>query len=82
MNPGNENELLEVQRETLDEWVGPRVDVKPIHDCRTLHESGGIAFELYKEAGRVVALAAHLLDETAAAQGGFARNQAICAGSS
>jgi hypothetical protein len=56
------------------------VDVKPIHQCKTLHESGGIVFELYKEACRIVAFAAHLLDDSAAAQGGFARNQAICAG--
>lgn len=72
--------MVEVDQELVDEWVGPRVDVKPIYDCKTLHESGGIAFELYKEACRVVAFAAHLLDETAATQGGLPRNQAICAG--
>lgn len=72
--------MLDVDQQIFDEWVGPRVDVKPVHQCKTLHESGGIAFELYKEACRVVAFSAHLLDETAAAQGGLARNQAICAG--
>jgi len=72
--------MLPVNRQIFDEWVGPAVDVKPIYSCKTLHESGGIAFELYKEACRVVAFAAHLLDDTAAAQGGFSRNQAICAG--
>jgi len=72
--------MYELDRETVDDWLGPRVDVKPIHECKTLHESGGIAFELYKEACRLVAFVAHLLDETAAAKGGFARNQAICAG--
>jgi hypothetical protein len=72
--------MLDVDQQIFEEWVGPRVDVKPVHHCKTLHESGGIAFELYKEACRVVAFSAHLLDETAAAQGGFARNQAICAG--
>jgi hypothetical protein len=72
--------MLPVDQEIFDEWVGPAVDVKPIHNCKTLHESGGISFELYKEACSVVVFAAHLLDETAAAQGGFARNQAICAG--
>jgi hypothetical protein len=72
--------MLPVNRQVFDEWVGPAVDVKPIHGCKTLHESGGIAFELYKEACRVVVFAAHLLDDTAAAQGGFSRNQAICAG--
>jgi len=72
--------MFDVDQQIFEEWVGPRVDVKPIHDCKTLHESGGIAFELYKEACRVVAFSAHILDETAAAQGGFARNQAICAG--
>ena len=72
--------MLPLDQKIFDEWLGPRVDVKPIYDCKTLHESGGIAFELYKEACRVVAFAAHILDETAAAQGGFNRNQAICAG--
>src|SRR5579864_2045974 len=72
--------MLTVDQRIFDEWVGPVVDVKPIHQCKTLHESGGIAFELYKEACRVVAFAAHLLDDSAAARGGFARNQAICAG--
>jgi hypothetical protein len=72
--------MFQVDQRTFQEWVGPAVDVKPIHNCKTLHESGGIAFELYKEACRVVNFSAHLLDETAAAQGGFARNQAICAG--
>jgi hypothetical protein len=80
MESGSEDPLLEVDQKILDEWIGPRVDVKPIHDCKTLHESGGIAFELYKEACRVAAFAAHLLDDAAAAQGGLARNQAICAG--
>jgi hypothetical protein len=75
-----ESPMLEVDEELLNEWVGPRVDVKPIHDCKTLYESGGIAFELYKEACRVVAFAAHLVDEATANHGGFARNQAICAG--
>ena len=72
--------MLPVEQEVFDEWVGPAVDVQPIHNCKTLHESGGIAFELYKEACRVVVFAAHLLDDTAAARGGFARNQAICTG--
>ncbi len=72
--------MLPVDQEVFDEWVGPAVDVKPVHHCKTLHESGGIAFDLYKEACRVVVFTAHLLDDTAAAQGGFARNQAICAG--
>jgi hypothetical protein len=72
--------MLPVDQETFDEWVGPAVDVKPIHNCKTLYESGGIAFELYKEACRVVVFATHLLDDKSAAQGGFTRNQAICAG--
>jgi len=72
--------MFPVDQESLDEWLGPPVDVTPIHDCQTLRDSGGIAFDLYKEACRVVAFAAHLLDEAAAIQGGFARNQAICAG--
>jgi hypothetical protein len=72
--------MLPVDQKIFDEWLGPRVDIEPIYGCKTLHESGGIAFELYKEACRVVAFAAHLLDETAAAQRGFGRNQAICVG--
>src|SRR5258708_39830049 len=79
VSPGSNsrvNQMLPVNQKIFDEWVGPPVDVKPIYNCKTLHESGGIAFELYKEACRVVAFAAHLLDDTAAAQGGFSRNQA------
>jgi hypothetical protein len=72
--------MFTVDQRIFDEWVGPPVDVKPVYDCKTLHESGGIAFDLYKEACRVVVFAAHLLDETSAARGGFSRNQAICAG--
>jgi hypothetical protein len=72
--------MSEVDQKIFDEWVGPRVDVNPIYNCKTLHESGGIAFELYKEATRIVVFAAHLLDEATAAGGGFTRNQAICAG--
>lgn len=71
---------INVPQQTFEKWIGLRVDVKPIHNCKTLYESGGIAFELYKEACRVVIFTAHLLDDAAVAQGGFARNQAICAG--
>lgn len=69
-----------LDRKIFDEWLGPPVDVRPIYNCKTLHESGAIAFELYKEACRVVAFVAHVLDEAAASRGGFGRNQAICAG--
>lgn len=72
--------MFPVDQNIFEEWIGPPVDVRPIHDCKTLHESGGIAVELYKEACRVVCFTAHLLDDAAAARGGFARNQAICAG--
>jgi hypothetical protein len=72
--------MFPVDQQTFEKWIGPRVDVRPIHNCKTLYESGGIAFELYKEACRVVIFTAHLLDDDAVAQGGFARNQAICAG--
>ena len=72
--------MLPVDQKFFDDWIGPAVDVKPIYECKTLHESGGIAFELYKEACRVVAFTAHILDSAAASQGGFPRNQAICAG--
>jgi len=74
------NQILPADRKAFEEWIGSPVDVTLVHSCKTLHESGGIAFELYKEACRVVSFAAHLLDDAAAAQGGFARNQAICAG--
>ena len=72
--------MFPVDQQTFEKWIGPPVDVKPIHNCKTLYESGGIAFELYKEACRVVIFTAHLLDDAAVAQGGFPRNQAICAG--
>jgi hypothetical protein len=72
--------MLPVDQKFSDERIGPRVDVKPIYDCKTLHESGSIAFELYKEAARIVAFAAYLLDEETAVHRGFTRNQAICAG--
>ena len=64
----------------LDEWLGPQVDVRGVYDCKTLHDSGGFAFELYKEAARLVCFVAHLVDEISVVRGGFDRNQAICAG--
>jgi hypothetical protein len=45
-----------------------------------IEKVNGLAFELYKEAVSVVNLASHLLDDDAATNGGWARNQAICAG--
>jgi hypothetical protein len=30
--------MLPVDQNILDEWLGPRVDVKPIYDCKTLHD--------------------------------------------
>jgi hypothetical protein len=69
-----------VDEKEIEELLGPRVDVKPIYKCQTLFESGGISFELYKEAARLIAFVADVLNEEAAAKKGFARNQAICVG--
>jgi hypothetical protein len=58
----------------------PRVEIAGIGDETNIEKVNEVVFELYKEALSVVNLAAHLLDDTANAKGGWPRNQAICAG--
>jgi hypothetical protein len=47
---------------------------------RRIPKLNELAFELYKEVLSVVNLAAHLLDDQAAAKRGWVRNQAVCGG--
>lgn len=64
----------------MTEDVGPRVDISGIKNETDPDKISGVAFELYKEACLLVGVLAHLLDEQAATDGGWPRNQAICAG--
>lgn len=66
--------------EALTKMLMPRVDITGIDKEEDPGKLNELAFELYKEASSIVNLGAHLLDETAAAKGGWPRNQAICAG--
>jgi hypothetical protein len=67
-------------REALEKMLVARVDISGFEHESNPEKLNGLAFELYKEALSVVNLTAHLLDEAAATRGGWARNQAICAG--
>ncbi len=60
--------------------LSPRVEIGAIAGEKDPEKLNELVFELYKEALSVVNLAAHLLDEAAAAKGGWPRNQAVCAG--
>ena len=73
-------EMTEGTAEALEEMLSPRVDISSIAGETNEEKLNVIVFELYKEALSVVNLAAHILDETSTAKGGWPRNQAICAG--
>jgi hypothetical protein len=60
--------------------LSPIVDISSIASETDDENVNAIVFELYKETLSVVNFAAHILDETSAAKGGWPRNQAICAG--
>jgi hypothetical protein len=66
--------------EELENNLMPRVEIAAIGSETDIEKVNEVVFELYKEALSVVNLAAHLLDDTANAKGGWSRNQAICAG--
>jgi hypothetical protein len=72
--------MTEGTSKALEEKLGPRVEIGGIAGEADPEKINEVAFELYKEAWRVVNLAAHLLDEVASVKGGWPRNQAICAG--
>jgi hypothetical protein len=73
-------EMIEGPAETLEEMLSPIVDISSIASETDDENVNAIVFELYKETLSVVNFAAHILDETSAAKGGWPRNQAICAG--
>ena len=76
----DESNYLEVGTpETFKEHLSPIVSIFGVEDEPDIEKLNAIAFELYKEALSVVNLASHLLDEEAATNGGWPRNQAICA---
>jgi Family of unknown function (DUF5677) len=64
----------------LSERLSSRVEIGGIAGETDSETINSVVFELYKEAWSVVNLAAHLLDEAASINGGWHRNQAICAG--
>jgi Family of unknown function (DUF5677) len=76
----NPKKMTEGTHEALEERLSPRVEIRNIAGEADIEKINAVAFELYKEALSVVNLAAHLLDEAAALNGGWPRNQAICAG--
>jgi hypothetical protein len=72
--------ITEATSETVQRTLGPSFRINGIGGESDVEEVNAAAFELYKEAGKVVSFAANLLDEAASAKGGWPRNQAICAG--
>jgi hypothetical protein len=72
------NYLADGTPENLDEQMLPIVSIAGIDEETDIEKLNGLAFELYKEAVAAVNLASHLLDDEAAANGGWKRNQAIC----
>jgi hypothetical protein len=74
------NGMIEGSAGTLEEMLLPRVEINSIANEKNPEKVNAIAFELYKETLSIVSLAAHLFDSLAAENGGWSRNQAICAG--
>lgn len=72
--------LVEGTATTLDEQLLPAIGVLGIENETDIEKVNTLAFELYKEAVSVVNLAAHILDDDSATNGGWPRNQAICTG--
>jgi len=66
--------------EGFEEQLLPAVDTSGVENESDIEKLNELAFELYKEALSFVNLASHLLGQDAAANGGWPRNQAICAG--
>jgi hypothetical protein len=76
----NESNYLEDGTpEALEEHLLSPVSIAGLPEETDIEKVNGLAFELYKETFCIVNLASHLLDEQAAANGGWLRNQAICA---
>ena len=69
--------LTEGRAEELERMLSPRVDIPALAEEKDPEKLNELAFELYKEALSVVNLAAHLLDDVAAAKTGWGRNQAV-----
>jgi len=76
----DESNYLDGTPETLEEQLLPTVDISGVKNESDIEQVNELAFELYKEALSLVNLASHLLDQDAVANGGWPRNQAICAG--
>lgn len=74
------HKLTEGKAEELERMLSARVEIGDIAAEKDPEKLNERVFELYKEALSVVNLAAHLLDDAAAGKGGWARNQAVCAG--
>ncbi len=72
--------MIEGNEETFEEMLAPRVDISSIANETDPEKVNAVAFELYKETVSIVNLAAHLFNTDAAGNGGWPRNQAICAG--
>jgi uncharacterized protein DUF5677 len=66
--------------ENLRQMLGPRVDIEGLARETDRENVNAAVFELYKESAIVVQVAANMVGEKAHAEGGWPRNQAICAG--
>ena len=72
--------MIEGNEETFAEILSPPVDVSRIANETDPEKVNAVAFELYKETLSIVNFTAQLFDNSAANNGGWPRNQAICAG--
>jgi hypothetical protein len=72
--------MTEANPDAIEGMLLPRVPIDSLTVEKNIEKVNSVIFELYKEAVSVVNLAAHVLDEGATAEGGWPRNQAICAG--
>lgn len=71
--------LVEATTESVTDMMFPAVNTSDVASETDIDKLNEKAFELYKEAGSVVNLAALLYDASSVSSGGWGRDQAICA---
>jgi len=74
------NFLVDGTPGALEEQLFPAVDISGVENEIDIEKVNEFSFELYKETMSVVNLVSRLFDQEAAENGGWLRNQAICAG--
>jgi hypothetical protein len=70
---------VEATAESVTDMMLPAVDTREVASETDIEKINEKSFELYKEAGSVVNLASLLYDESSVSNGGWCRDQAICA---